>query len=141
MADNYLERKMEDYRRGVAPRQHGSAAHGLNPWRVLVTFGGNETGRQLVTRLCGAGCKVAFCDTELRRGRALSQSTGSQFHPVNICDAEALERAARYASEHWSGLDAIIDTMPGATADLPRIAETHGTTLLTVSKDQSSDNL
>ena len=70
MADNYLERKMEEHRSG-APRKsvHKVASLGCRPgmWevpfaerRVVVAGNGSDLDVMMVEQLRSVGCKVAF---------------------------------------------------------------------------------
>ena len=83
MADNYLEKKMEEYRSGVLSRPYarrvsltgsrpGTVSFKIDPLRVLVTDASDDVGRAVVTRLREAGCRVAFACADDKAGRALS---------------------------------------------------------------------
>jgi len=122
MADNYLERKMEDYRRSIANGEsHMSSKRKASqikegyiqikfpPRRVFVTGGASGIGRAIVESFRRTGCKVAFCDTDTIAGRNVSQSTGSQFHPLDIADSIKLTTALDYVARNWGDIDVIIN--------------------------------
>lgn len=103
MADNYLERKMEEYRsgKGVTYR-HRTTPTGARPGtlnvkfpsrRVLVTGGARGIGRTIVKAFCDAGCRVAFCDIDSKAGAATAQATGRSFIP-SMCVTPPLLSAA-----------------------------------------------
>ena len=76
MADDYIGKKMEDYRRGINAsayrRKITPTGTSRGIWQVkfpariaFVTGGANGIGREIVKTLCQAGCRVAFCDLSL----------------------------------------------------------------------------
>ena len=109
MADNFLERRMEDMRRGVL--SHGRAV-GPGGKRVLVLCDDAERTEGIVRRLRGEGCRVAFTGTDVGVGTRLAQSSGAQFHPVGACDFEGLERSLSLIWRSWRGVDLILLSVP-----------------------------
>lgn len=89
MADNYLEKKMEDYLRSRGAGGHrgrtrmspGTVTVRYPSVRVLVADGCSERGRAIIAALRSMGCRVAFVDADSVAGNHLAQDTGSQFHP------------------------------------------------------------
>lgn len=100
MADNYLEKRMDDYlrsragspRRPAAPRP-GRVTVNYPSVRVVVADGCAPLGRVLVETLRRMQCRVAFTSAAVSEGHALAQATGSQYHP----DATPMQAAARLA--------------------------------------------
>lgn len=92
MADNYLERRMEEYRSGrlaARPRTHTSLPADALILRyplmsVLVLTDGSEFGAVLVAELRRAGLRVSFIHPDTRVGTALSQTLGSRFYPASM---------------------------------------------------------
>ncbi len=94
MADNYLEKKMEEHQRGTAPKHPRS----LNPlgtprgtvclplsFRRIFVAGVDcnpEAGREIVKAFGNAGCEVGFSCTDLRFGRVLAQSSSTRHYPM-----------------------------------------------------------
>lgn len=113
MADNYLENKMEEHRRGadITYRRRLSPTGGrpgevclkIAPLRVLVTDGGTEAGAAIVRRLRSAGCRVAFAASDGRAGTRLAQESGSRFCPSSLGQGiiADLETA-------WGGVDVLV---------------------------------
>lgn len=128
MADNYLEKKMDDYRRGslrTAPRVHSGAT---SPWRMSklrVFVGGNvdELTLAVVTRLVACGCRVAFCEEDLKAGRAAAQASGALHLPVSSGQAESLRRGRDMAAGHWDGVDAYLLVGENGRLFLPILAD------------------
>lgn len=123
MADNYLERKMEEYRAGkltgkTSMKHRGSTlipATGydvelLGTKRVLVVGDClKDSGLELLKLFRSIGCKVAFCDKDSKQGSAIAQQTGCRFYPVDYDDENKLANAKENLIAHWEGLDIVID--------------------------------
>jgi len=132
MADNYLEQRMEDLRSGRIARENSEAARkaghkAIKPtrtgvkthrWsllypelRVIVTGGANGIGRGVVEAFRAINCKVAFCDVESKSGSQLAQKTGARFYPVDVRDAEALERMLDDVAGCWGDIDVVVNNV------------------------------
>jgi len=124
MADNYLERKMEEHRNGGVPVRRKLTPSGQRPGKLLLDFpplrvyvigGGTGTGASIVKALCDAGCRVAFCDADTKSGTATAQRCGAQFHPINFADVVALEASLRRVEGSWGPIELVIT----ANVDIP----------------------
>lgn len=104
MADNYLEKQMDDYRRGARTivRQAGTANNS-----VFILGDDHEIIRFWVKRFRCFGWRTAFADANLTRGRDLAQSTGSQHHPIEL-NRCSIERSLDLILERWQKIDLII---------------------------------
>ncbi len=118
MADNYLEKKMEDLRLGktasTAPHRRQAPGAGricfdFPPRRVLVTGGCNGIGETITDTYLRAGCKVAVFDTDSDKGFATARDKGIRFYPVDISDKEALTAAFADLLKAWRDIDIIIN--------------------------------
>ena len=122
MADNYLEKKMDDLRAGrigagnrpalsVSARLKGVGFGSLGEeypgLRVFVAGGATGVGRALVKAFRDAGCRVAFCDADAKTGNATSQELGARFYLVDGEEEEAVESALADMKRHWGGVDVI----------------------------------
>lgn len=121
MADNYLERKMEELRSG-APRKsvHKVASLGCRPgiWevpfaerRVVVAGNGSDLDVMMVEQLRSVGCKVAFMGGGKKDGNELACRTGAQFHPTKYDDWEGLMRSVALVCRAWGDIDVVICTV------------------------------
>lgn len=130
MADNYLERKMEDYRRSSVTTRHscsptlyrqpkGTIAIPFEPKCIMIAGTGSDLDEKIIIQMRSAGCRVAFTCADIVRGRTLAQSTGAQHHPVDIHSPGALEKVILSATSKWGKIDTIIFTEPSDI--LPRI--------------------
>ena len=121
MADNYLEKKMDEHVRGVRPSYRpkitpsgyrpGIMSVKFPPRRVFVTGGASGIGASIVKAFCDAGCRVAFCDIDVKGGNATAQRTGSQFHPVDVADAAALEACMDRLLSSWGDIDVVVNNV------------------------------
>lgn len=121
MADNYLERKMEDYRSGkggtskikrvsLNPKQ-GTVNVKFPPRRVFVTGGASGIGRAIVEAFRKIDCRVAFCDIDTKAGMSTAQATGAQFYPVDVRDVNALEACMTRLLDAWGDIDVIVNNV------------------------------
>lgn len=139
MADNYLERRMEDYRNGrLKPRSTKSSTRRatsqtatLNHMRVYVTAGTSTAGIAIIRHLRQAGCRVAFCDTDNHKGSHMAQQTGSQFHSMTGGYNDiSLTRSIDHVFTHWGGLDVLIDTADIVSPHIADLLRDRGVALM-----------
>lgn len=116
MADNYLEKKMEEHRRGAAAKavgrrlsplgeRRGTVSFKIDELRVLVTDAGTDSGAAIVKRLREGGCKVAFASRDDKAGRELAQTSGARHYPATF-NGSVTDDLARA----WGGIDVIVVT-------------------------------
>lgn len=93
MADNYLEKRMDDYSRGRLGRSRSAASSsGLRcikiprAWAFVIKADGREL---LLKALREAGYRVAFTLADSSAGQTLAQSTGARFYPCSASEALA----------------------------------------------------
>ena len=79
--------------------------------RVFVTGGAKGIGRAIVEAFRRADCKVAFCDIDKKAGTATAQATGSQFHPIDVSDVDALEKCMTRIIEAWGDIDVVVNNV------------------------------
>lgn len=118
MADNYLERKMEEHRNsGAAPKKktpqvaghrQGEICIKFPPRRVLVTGGANGIGRAVVQAFRNADCIVDFIDSDRRNGQLTAQQTGARFIPADIANPDALTRAVNLVLDSRGDIDIFV---------------------------------
>lgn len=115
MADNYLEKKMDDYRtQRQATRRvtHSGDAPGtlrlkVKPTNILAADVDSESDRRLITLLTGAGYRVAFTCSDRAEGKRLAQACGALYIP------DSVESASRLVQQRW-GAHIVIRHQPGA---------------------------
>ncbi len=128
MADNYLEKKMEEHLSGRRPAYRpkatpsgsrpGTLSFKFPPRRVFVTGGASGIGASIVKAFCNAGCRVAFCDIDNKQGAKTAQDTGSQFYPLDVADSIALDSCLSKILELWGDIDIIVNNV-GISQFLP----------------------
>ncbi len=129
MADNYLEKKMEDYRR-TQPVRKSSNKSQSDGWfrirmprlRVLMAGLIGETENSIIKLYVSSGCKVAFLHDDVRAGQMLAQSNGALFIPVSRIDSVAVAGALSIMNERWGGFDVMVynETLPSSVLfDMP----------------------
>ncbi len=114
MADNYLEKRMEDYacgrfaRQGHAKsRRDGVACVKYPQQEVLLVNAGNEKSRAVIRRLVEAGNRVVFTASDAKLGAVMAQECGGRFYPMAlddvVCDlarrGERLDAAVVFGDE------------------------------------------
>ena len=122
MADNYLEKKFEEYQQRKRASQPGRTSAASQPMRrVFITGGAQGIGEALVRAFRSAGHRVAFCDKQEEKGRELALRTGARFFPVDVADAEALEQCMEQLFAEWGDIDVLINNV--GVADFKPLAE------------------
>jgi hypothetical protein len=113
MADNYLEKKMEDYLNPRRTARHVSARKGaLAARRALVAGGSVGAVAPIVEALVARGCRVAFCCPAAREGTSLAQRLGARFYPMDVAEADAADICLDDLMACWGGVDALIAAEP-----------------------------
>lgn len=134
MADNYLERKMEEHGRPAPRRCNADArlamAYGceaLCHLRVFIVSEDYDMVDATVRVFRAAGCRTAFTAVgdARRHGTALAQRCGARCYPCVRGDAQTYSRAVADLRYHWGGVDVIVADsgadLPADLADCQRI--------------------
>lgn len=110
MADNYLERRMEELRSGRLTIK--KAIPGIKPKapRVLVAGGCHGLAREKVLEFRKSGCRVSVFESDEKAGRKLAHDYGVRFHKVDIEDESALRNEMLSLLSAWRGVDVIVGT-------------------------------
>lgn len=120
MADNYLEKKFEEYKaKQSSPRQRvlrtpsgakpGTLSLKFPCRRVFVTGGAAGIGRAIVEAFRNTGCKVAFCDCDTKAGHTTAEATGARFYPADVRDSDALECCLQRVADDWGNIDVLVN--------------------------------
>lgn len=131
MADNYLERKMEEHRAGgTAPRRRTSPVAGRRQGeltvkfpqrRVLVTGGAKGIGSAVVEAFRKADCTVDFIDIDRKEGQLTAQRTGARFIPADVADPVQLNKALDLVLETRGDIDVVVSN--AGVADFRPLAD------------------
>ncbi len=122
MADNYLEKKMEEHlsRQSATPRRSHATKSTFSffPCRnILVVAQGEEWETEAVTMLRAAGHRVALLNPT---GMALAQATGSRCYPFS---RERLSDAVTDIRSRWGSLDIIVKASPDNTISIVNLLD------------------
>ena len=113
MADNYLERRMEEHRASrmvprltnkPAPLKSGRVIVEYPPQRILVTGGDSPVGQAVIKGFIAMKCPVSFTVSDSTNGATIAQSTGARYIPGT------LETAIDWHFKHSDPIKVIIDT-------------------------------
>lgn len=112
MADNYLEKKYEEFqaRKANGFKGGGNKRTLLHKTRrVFITGGAGGIGKAIVKTFRGAGHRVAFCDCNESAGKELALQTGTSFYPADVSDKGSLENCVSHLLETWGDIDILIN--------------------------------
>lgn len=115
MADNYLEKRMEEHRSAqkstITIYKHKERVSKLNGKRVFVTGGAHGIGEALVKAFRNEGCQVAFCDKDMKNGNRVAQHCGARFYPVDVTDVAALEKCFDDVLSYYNDIDILVNNV------------------------------
>ncbi len=126
MADNYLERRMEDYRAGKlsvarsvrkvvsSGRAKGDLLVHYPRLRVLVIGGAHGIGKAVVKAFRSVDCRVAFIDSDGVAGNAVSQCLGARFYHADVADSARLEKCMTDVFDVWGDIDVLVNNVENA---------------------------
>lgn len=108
MADNYLERRMEDLKSGRLGVRN--SVPGIKPGsrRVVAARGTSGEVRDKVFEFRRLGCRVAVFDSDEEAGKKMAYENGVRFHNLDLYDEEALKKATYDLLSSWRGVDIIM---------------------------------
>lgn len=115
MADNYLERRMEDLRSGKLQASNKSTTSYRAPIkrftgrRVVVTGGANGIGAEIVREFRKEGATVDIIDIDRTNGTKLAQATGACYRPTDISNPEEYAQCLKDIIAHRGDIDVLIN--------------------------------
>lgn len=122
MADNYLERKMDEYRnpgrRQCNANARIAASFGcpaLRNLRVMVVGADDAIVRESVRQFRSAGCRTAFVASDRKAGNAFAQAVGARCYPTAVIDADFIAQCLKDLCYHWHAVDLVVTD--GANVD------------------------
>ena len=120
MADNYLEKRMEEYRAGrLAPRTRVVARGGVvrrekgefvvefPQMRVIVLGGSVGLAEAVANAFRTVDCQVALCHVDSRSLTPFAQRHGVRYYPFD--PAVKWERVIDDVTARWGGVDVVVD--------------------------------
>lgn len=113
MADNYLEKKMEDYRRGALKARFNHRSHGeFHGLRVAMAGEPRNDMLHIASMLAMREARVAIC-TEGGEGAKVAQRAGARYYPCNPADFSSLVRVLAAIRDYFDGMDVLIAVSGG----------------------------
>ncbi len=108
MADNYLERRMEELRSGRLAVKGG--VPGIRPGglRVLILCGTKGEAREKVLEYRKKGYRVSVFDSDEKEGKRMAYENGIRFHRVDLADKEAIAKETEALLKAWRGIDIVV---------------------------------
>lgn len=110
MADNYLERRMEELRNGKLTVR--GSVPGIKPGskRVIVVGGTAGKARETALDYRKQGSRVAVFDSDEYSGKKMAYENGVRFHHVDLDDMDAVSREVKSLLSYWRNVDVIVAT-------------------------------
>ncbi len=108
MADNYLEKKMEELRSGRLAVKGGIPGIRPGAQRAVVAGGCHGAAKEKVMELRKKGYRVAVFDSDEKEGKRMAYENGIRFHHVDLNDANAITNETNALLGVWRGIDVII---------------------------------
>ena len=107
MADNYLEKRMEELRSGKLSIK--KAIPGIKPKarRVLIAGGCHGIAREKALEFRKLGYRVAVFDSDEASGKQMAHDHGIRFHRVDIENENAVSNEMLPLLTTWRGIDTI----------------------------------
>lgn len=118
MADNYLEKKMEEYRSGAYRKPERRSPSGVKPHTAQLPCAlrgafiiGSERLSPLLqacaTALRSTSCRTAFCCTDKSFGNATAQALGLQYYPIKDNERATILSVMDNARENLGEIDVV----------------------------------
>lgn len=120
MADNYLEKRMDDLRSGRltasgnTQKRSGSSSksgHLAIPFperRVMIVGSAERLAGAIAVAFRRARCKTALFDNDKIAGERLAHDHGIRFHNADTCNREELKNAMSNLLDAWHDIDIAI---------------------------------
>lgn len=107
MADNYIEKRMEELRSGKLAVK--KAIPGIKPKgrRVLIAGGCHGKAREKALEYRKHGCRVAVFDSDEVSGKRMAYEHGIRFHRVDIEDERAIRNEISSLLSAWRGIETL----------------------------------
>ncbi|MDE6341212.1 MAG: hypothetical protein K2K93_02750 [Muribaculaceae bacterium] len=106
MADNYLERRMEDFLKGKSNAKRSKPAP--PPPRCVVVAGGTEgEGYDTAVSFRKQGWRVAVFGAGSEAGRKMAYEHGVRYHNVDISDPAALAKETESLLRVWRNIHTV----------------------------------
>lgn len=108
MADNYLEKRMEELRSGRLSIKR--SIPGIRPGGLRVVVAGGTAGiaHDEVIKFRKLGYRVAVFDSDEKAGKRMAYENGIRFHKVDLTDKDDLLKHMNLLLNTWHGIDMVV---------------------------------
>ena len=108
MADNYLERRMEELRSGKLGVKKAIPGIKPNALRVLVVGGCHGVAKEKALEFRKQRCRVAIFDENEDAGKRMAYENGVRFHHTDLENAADIAKELEFLIKAWRNIDIII---------------------------------
>lgn len=110
MADNYLERRMEELRSGKLAVKKAIPGIRKKARRIVVAGGCHGKALDKALQYRREGHRVAIFDKDEQTGKRLAHDHGIRFHHVDIEDESAMKKEMQSLLSAWRDVDTVVGT-------------------------------
>lgn len=110
MADNYLERRMEELRSGKLAVKKAIPGIRKKARRIVVAGGCHGKALDKALQYRREGHRVAIFDKDEQTGKRLAHDHGIRFHRVDIEDESAMKKEMQSLLSAWRDIDTVVGT-------------------------------
>lgn len=110
MADNYLERRMEELRSGKLAVKKAILGIRKKARRIVVAGGCHGKALDKALQYRREGHRVAIFDKDEQTGKRLAHDHGIRFHRVDIEDESAMKKEMQSLLSAWRDVDTVVGT-------------------------------
>lgn len=107
MADNYLERRMEELRQGKLAVRNARPAYDPKGKKAVVAIADKATATAEILRLRRERHRVALFHPDRAWGKEMAYRHGVRFHCVDPADETAVATEIEILKSIWRGVDEI----------------------------------
>lgn len=107
MADNYLEKRMEELRSGKFAVRNARPGFDPKGKKVLVAIADKKTATTEILRLRKDRHRVAVFHPDRVWGKEMAYKHGVRYHCVDVSDEEAVEKEIEILKETWRRIDGV----------------------------------
>lgn len=109
MADNFLERQMEDYKSGKLNSSKFKGKTSCFSGKKILIVGNLSTKiKSLIECMVENGFKVAFTHADLTEGNKYQQQTGTRFYNIDPAERRQIDLMLTNLTRAWKKIDMII---------------------------------
>ena len=110
MADNYLERRMEELRSGKLAVKKAIPGIRKKARRIVVAGGCHGKALDKALQYRREGHRVAIFDKDEQTGKRLAHDHGIRFHHVDIEDESTMKKEMLSLLSAWRDVDTVVGT-------------------------------